>query len=158
MEICIPIQLTKKSVKTAQLDANMITVNNFFGHWFTDIDVRRYPDDMMILPTSNSVSSANYSNAQMKHLSAKSVKELLKTMLYSNIAVVYNEDNIDRRPNNSATDANRTDPNIDYRIKNLSKVIFKNNVYRIPLTLITDSGKCNFTVKTDTKIILTLER
>ena len=158
MEICIPIQLTKKSVKTAQLDANMITVNNFFGHWFTDIDVRRYPDDMMILPTSNSVSIANYSNAQMKHLSAKSVKELLKTMLYSNIAVVYNEDNIDRRPNNSATDANRADPNIDCRIKNLSKVIFKNNVYRIPLTLITDSGKCNFTVKTDTKIILTLER
>ena len=158
MEICIPIQLTKKSVKTAQLDANMITVNNFFGHWFTDIDVRRYPDDMMILPTSNSVSIANYSNAQMKHLPAKSVKELLKTMLYSNIAVVYNEDNIDRRSNNSATDADRTDPNIDYRIKNLSKFIFKNNVYRIPLTLITDSGKCNFTVKTDTKIILTLER
>ena len=158
MEICIPIQLTKKSVKTAQLDANMITVNNFFGHWFTDIDVRRYPDDMMILPNSNSVSIANYSNAQMKHLPAKSVKELLKTMLYSNIAVVYNEDNIDRRSNNSATDADRTDPNIDYRIKNLSKFIFKNNVYRIPLTLITDSGKCNFTVKTDTKIILTLER
>ena len=158
MEICIPIQLTKKSVKTAQLDANMITVNNFFGHWFTDIDVRRYLDDMMILPTSNSVSIANYSNAQMKHLPAKSVKELLKTMLYSNIAVVYNEDNIDRRSNNSATDADRTDPNIDYRIKNLSKFIFKNNVYRIPLTLITDSGKCNFTVKTDTKIILTLER
>ena len=30
MEICIPIQFTKKSVKTAQLDANMITVN-FLG-------------------------------------------------------------------------------------------------------------------------------
>ena len=60
---------------------------------------------MMILPTSNSVSIANYSNAQMKHSPAKSVKKSLKTMLYSNIAVVYNEDNIDRRPNNSATDA-----------------------------------------------------
>ena len=144
MEICIPIQLTKKSVKTAQLDANMITVNNFFGHWFTDIDVRRYPDDMMILPTSNSVSIANYSNAQMKHVPAKSVKKILKTMLYSNIAVVYSEDNIDRRPNNStiecSTDADRTDPNTDYRIKNLYKFIFKKNVYRIPLTLITDIG------------------
>ena len=41
----------------------------------------------------------------MKHSPAKSVKKSLKTMLYSNIAVVYNEDNIDRRPNNSATDA-----------------------------------------------------
>ena len=49
----------------------MMTVNNFFGHWFTDIDIRRYPDDMMILPTNNSVSVANYSNMQMKHRPAK---------------------------------------------------------------------------------------
>ena len=70
----------------------MITVNNFFGHWLTDIDIRWYPDNMMILPTSNSVSIANYSNAEMKHLPIKSVKKLLKTMLYYNIAV-YNDDN-----------------------------------------------------------------
>ena len=63
------------------MDDHMMTVNNFFGHWFTDIDIRRYPDDMMILPTNNSVSIANYSNAQMKHLPAKLVKKLLKTML-----------------------------------------------------------------------------
>ena len=40
MEICIPIKFTKKSNKAQQMDANMITVNNFFGHWFTDIDIR----------------------------------------------------------------------------------------------------------------------
>ena len=83
MEICKPIKFTKKSNK-AQMDANMITVNNFFGHWFTDIDIRRYPEDMMILPTNNSVDICQYSNAQMKHLPEKSVKKLLKTMLYSN--------------------------------------------------------------------------
>ena len=49
MEICIPIKFTKKSNKAQQMDANMITVNNFFWHWFTDIDIRCYPDDMMIL-------------------------------------------------------------------------------------------------------------
>ena len=81
----------------------MITVNNFFGHWLTDIDIRWYPDNMMILPTSNSVSIANYSNAEMKHLPIKSVKKLLKTMLYYNIAV-YNDDNIDRRSHDSTTD------------------------------------------------------
>ena len=84
MLVYIPIKFTKKSSKTAQLDANMTTVNNFFGHWFTNIDVRRYPDDMNILPTNNSVSIANYSNAQMKYLPEKSVKKLLKTMLYCN--------------------------------------------------------------------------
>ena len=32
------------------MDAQMIPVNNFFGHWFSDIDIRRYLDDMGILP------------------------------------------------------------------------------------------------------------
>ena len=61
----------------------MITVNNFFGHWFTDIDIRQYPDDMRLLPTNNSVAIHHYSNAQMKYLPEKAVKKLLKTMLYS---------------------------------------------------------------------------
>ena len=63
MLLCIPVKFTKKSGKTTALDDNMTTVNNFFGHWFTNIDIRRYPDDMNILPTNNSVSIANYSNA-----------------------------------------------------------------------------------------------
>ena len=84
MLVCIPIKFTKKSAKTTALDANMTTVNNFFGHWFTNIDVRRYPDDMNILPTNKTGSIANYSNAQMKYLPEKSVKRLLKTMLYCN--------------------------------------------------------------------------
>ena len=158
MEMCLPLKFTKKTNKASQMDDHMMTVNNFFGHWFTDIDIRRYPDDMMILPTNNSVSIANYSNAQMKHLPAKSVKKLLKTMLYYNIDVVYNQDDMDRRSYNSATDKDRTDPNLDYRLANLKDFIFKKNVYRIPLTLISDLGKCNFTVKTDTKFIITLER
>ena len=76
----------------------MISVNNFFGHWFTDLDVRRY------------------SNAQMKHLPAQSVKKLAKTMLYSNKAV-YLDDNDDRRSHNNATAAERTDLNLNERIK-----------------------------------------
>ena len=31
MELVLPIQFTKKPAKTAEMDANMITVNNFFG-------------------------------------------------------------------------------------------------------------------------------
>ena len=48
MLVCIPIKFTKESTKTMALDANITTVNNFFGHWFTNIDIRRYPDDMNI--------------------------------------------------------------------------------------------------------------
>ena len=82
----------------------MITVNNFFGHWFTDIDIRRYPDDMMILPTNNSIDIYQYSNAQMKYLPEKSVKKLLKTMLYSNKPVYLQDEDADRRPNNENGD------------------------------------------------------
>ena len=51
----------------------------------------------MILPTNNSVDIYQHSNAQMKYLPEKSVKKLLKTMLYSN-KPVYLAANTDRRP------------------------------------------------------------
>ena len=69
------LKFTKKSDKAQQIDANMITVNNFFGQWFTDIDIRRYPDDMSILPTNNSVDIYQYFNMEMKYLPEKSVKK-----------------------------------------------------------------------------------
>ena len=69
------LKFTKKSDKAQQMDADMITVNNFFGHWFTDIDIRRYPDDMSILPTNNSVDIYQYFNMEMKYLPEKSVKK-----------------------------------------------------------------------------------
>ena len=157
MEICIPIKFTKISNKAQQMDANIMTVNNFFGHWFSDIDIRRYPDDMMILPTNNSVDIYQYSNAQMKYLPVKSVKKLLKTMLYSN-KLVYLAENVDRRPNNDNDDNKRSDQNLTYRIAQLRNYIFEKNVYRIQLTLLCDLGKVNFATKTDTRIIITLER
>ena len=52
MELCLPLQFVKRTAKTTALDATMTTVNNFFGHWFTNIDIRRYPDDKNILPTN----------------------------------------------------------------------------------------------------------
>ena len=78
MEIGLPLQFTKKSNEAQQIDANMIAVNNFFGHWFTDIDIRQYPDNTRVLPTNNIVDIYQCSNAKMKYLPEKSVKILLK--------------------------------------------------------------------------------
>ena len=80
MEICLPLKFTKKFNKALQMDTQMMTVNNFFGHWFTDIDIKRYPDNMKTLLTNNSVYIYQYSNAKMKYLPEKSVKKLLKTI------------------------------------------------------------------------------
>ena len=134
-----------------------MTVNNFFGHWFTDIDIRRYPDDTMILPTNNSVDIYQSSNAQMKYLPEKSAKNFLKTMLYSNKSI-YLAANTVRRPNSDTDDNKRSDPNLTYHIAQLKDYIFEKNVYRIPLTLVCNLGKVNFAMKTDTRIIITLER
>ena len=78
-------------------------------------------------------------------------------MLYSNKAV-YLDDNDDRRLHNSATAAERTGLNLNERIKLFKYYIFQKNVYRIPLTLLCHLGKCNFSSKTDNRIIITLER
>ena len=139
------------------MDANTITVNNFFGHWFTDIDIRRYPDDMRILPTNNSVDIYQYSNAQLRYLPEKSIKTLLKAMLYPN-KPVYLDKNVDRRPNNDDDVNKRSDPNLIYRIVKLKDYIFEKHGCRIPVSLIVDLGLVNFAIKADTKIIITLER
>ena len=79
---------------------------------------------MNILPTNNSVDIYNYSNTQMKYLPEKSVKKLLKNMLYSN-KPVYLDGDTDRRPNNDDTAADRTDENLTYRIAQLKNHLLK---------------------------------
>ena len=92
----------------------------------------------------------------MKYLPEMSVKKFLKTM-YSNKPVYLAKD-VDRRPNNDNDDNKQNDLNLTYRIAQLKDYIFEKHVYRIPLSLIVDLGLVNFSMKTDTKIILTLER
>ena len=78
-------------------------------------------------------------------------------LLYSNKAV-YLDDDDNRRSHTSATAAERTDLNLTERIKLFKNYIFQKNIYRIPLTLLCDLGKCIFSSKTDNRIIITLER
>ena len=60
-------------------------------------------------------------------------------MLYSNKSI-YLENDADRRPNNENIDAKRTDPNLTYRLAQLSNYIFQKHIYRTPLSLIVDLG------------------
>ena len=53
MCIFLPIQIKKSADKIANI--NVITVNTFFCQWLKEIDVRRYPDNVRILPTNNTV-------------------------------------------------------------------------------------------------------
>ena len=111
---------------------------------------------MKILPTNNSVDIYQYPNSQLKYLAEKSAATLLKPFLYSNKSV-YLDENVDRRDFDDNTPAKRSDPNLTYRLEQLSDYIFAKNEYRIPLGFLTDLGLRNFPVQTNTKITITLE-
>ena len=157
MEIVLPVWFVKKSNKAQQLDDDLMPVNNFFCRWFTEIDIKRYPDDIKTLPTDKTLSIYDYANAQLKYLPKNSVKKIRKSFLYSNLPV-YLPANTNRRPNNDNDDVDRSDPNLTWRLNNLHDHTFLKNEYRTPLGLLADLGLCNFPVQTDTRITITLER
>ena len=80
MTIVLPIYFKKSTDKTADVD--VVMVNNFFVHWLKEIDIRRYPDDVRILPTNNTVEVYNYAAQQIKHLPTKSLDNIKETILY----------------------------------------------------------------------------
>ena len=92
MEIVPPIQFTKKTNKAVAMDADTIKVNNCFGRGITDTDIKRYPDDTRILATNNNVDVYHYSNVPLKYLPEKSVKTVLKNLLYLNKPVYLDAD------------------------------------------------------------------
>ena len=139
------------------MDGDIITVNNFSKHWKTNIDIRRYPDDARILPTNNNVNVYQLSNSQLKYLPKDSVATLLRSFLYSNTPV-YLDANVDRRLNNNGDVNKRSDPNLTYRIAELKDWAFKKNYYSIPWGMLVNLGSVNFTMKTDTKWLFTLQR
>ena len=71
---------------------------------------------------------------------------------------VYLDPNVDRRPNNDDDAGECSNPNLSYRIGQLKDWIFQKNYYSIPLGMLVDLGLVNFAMKTDTKILFTLQR
>ena len=128
MELVLPIQITKSTTKTVQLNGDMIAVNNFFACWITDIGIRRYPDDTKILPTNNNVDVCQFAASQLKYLPKKSVEAIKNQLLYSN-KLVYLAEGTDRRPNNDDDAANCSDQNLGYRIGEFKNLIFKRKLF-----------------------------
>ena len=145
----------KKATNKAQ-NVDVITVNNFFCHWLKEIDARRYPDDVRILPTSNTVEIYQYAAEQLKHLPKKSLDDVRETPLYEKKAVNLNG-NRDRRSNTSATPADRTDSNLCEIVTDFLGLIRRKIYYRIPLGFFTSLGLINFLHKIDTRVLFTLK-
>ena len=128
IQLPMVIQITKNTTKTARLEGNMITLNNFFARWITDIGIRQYPDDTRILPTNNNVDVCQFAASQLKYLPEESVEAIKNQLLYSNKLACLAE-GTDRTRNNDDDAAKRTDQNLDYRIREFKDLIFKKIIF-----------------------------
>ena len=50
IHICFPIKIKRKTNNALDIDADLITVNNFFVHWVKEISITRYGSDKELPP------------------------------------------------------------------------------------------------------------
>ena len=147
---CFAMKIIKASDQIANIEADMITVNNYFGHLVKEISITRYGHDKQLIRTFSPYEIYQYSDATLKYLPKDSLKKIEKTLLYSKRPVYFNKTTIDSRTHNGtgATRANDAkDLNIDERITKFQDQLKKEYVYRVPLRYFTDLGKINFPLK-----------
>ena len=125
MRVVLPIQIKKSANKATDIDDDLVTVNGFLFRRLSEIDIRRYSDDVRILPTNNAVSIADYAANQLKHLTGKSLADIRDAILYNKNSVVLTGSK-DRRSNASTDIKDRQDANLVWRLNNLKGDLKKN--------------------------------
>ena len=86
--IVLPTYIKKAMDATANIDATKMVVNNFFVHWLKELDIKRYLDEIRILPTNNTVDIYRYSEKMLKHLPQKALDTIKETLLCSKLPVI----------------------------------------------------------------------
>ena len=104
-----------KSKADNDIPANTIAVNNFFAHCIKEIDIKRYGNELQILPTDKSRDIYRYSDA---------VKTFQETFLFNKKSVTF-PTNCDRRSHTDNDVPNRTDSNLSDRTTKFKNVINK---------------------------------
>ena len=89
IHLCFPIKIKKKSDNNSDIDADLITVNNFFAHWIKEISITRYGSDKELPPTFSPWEVYQYSDQMLKHLPTDALKTLQKTLLFSKKPVYF---------------------------------------------------------------------
>ena len=86
----------KKSTNNAtNLDAALMTVNNFFAHWIKEIDVKWYGNKIPISPLINTGDIYKYSDAMLKFEEDDALKTYHNHLLYSQKKLNYQPVKID---------------------------------------------------------------
>ena len=161
----LPIAFRKKANKAQPIAATMRSVNNFFTHWIKDITVKRYGDDIAVLPINTTLDIYRYSESMLKHLPDEVLATFQKDLLYSNKKVIIEgnaANTLNDRRNHIAAAANNSeiDDNINDRIEkfNENNALSKLKVYRIPLRYLVDLGLVNLPTAFDFKLVFNFEQ
>ena len=81
--LVFPMKIKKSSNVANDLADDVITVNNFFAHWIRELYIKRYGDDIPILPLTNTVKIYKYSDAILKHMENDALKTIQNVLLYA---------------------------------------------------------------------------
>ena len=95
IHLCFSKKIIKYSNESSDIDGDMVTVNNFFGHLIKEISMTKYGSDKELVLTFSPYEICQYSDGMLKHLPKNSLKKLEKTMLYGKQSVYYNNTSID---------------------------------------------------------------
>ena len=158
VHLVFPLKIKKSSDNNDDLDATLTTVNNFFAHWIKEIDVKRYGDDISILPLTSTVEIYKHSDAMLKYEDDEALKTYQNYLLYSNKSV--NLPDGEERRSHRTNDANvgkRKDNFFDVRIDKFANQLKSEFYYRIPLRFLCDLGLVNQPIKFNTKWFLKFE-
>ena len=83
VHLIFPMKIKKITNNATNLDATLMTVNNVFVHWIKEIDIKRYGDEIPILPLINTVDIYKYSDAMLKFEEDDALKTYHHHLLYS---------------------------------------------------------------------------
>ena len=156
MCVVLPIQIQKSTNKATDIDDDLVTVNGLFFRWLKEIDIRRYPDDVRILPLNNTVSIADYAANQLKHLPDKSLADIRDTIVYNKNSVVLTGSK-DQRSNISTDTKDSQDANLLWTLSNLKGDLKEKSYYGMPSGYLLSLGLVNFAYQLDTRFSFTLE-
>ena len=76
VHICFPIKIKKNTNSAQDIDADLITVNNFFAHFVKEISVTKYGSDKELTPTFSPSETYQYADSMLKHLPEKALKTI----------------------------------------------------------------------------------
>ena len=93
----------KKSDNTSDIDADLVTVNNFFAHWIKEIGITKYGSDKELPPTFSPWEGYQYSDQMLKYLPSDSLKTIQKSHLLSKKPVYFASETYERRNHNGGS-------------------------------------------------------